>query len=357
MKEKSKRNVNLLFILLIFISIIFMSIGYSALNIELTISGEAEVSIVGDIRISNITTLLTEGDAYTSYNPTFSDASSNIGVTLPNENSKITMIIEVTNNTNEYYHLENIIESSNNANINYEILNKEIIYFHPNSVTPIEVIFSYETFDSLNQNLTLNLQYNYKKVTYKNLEYLVFSGFEYIETGLSNTGDYIFETEFNQVAYTADDGGWIISGRTTAAYTLGVFNGKSGVFNGYGGTTSAKRPYISLNTWYTLYFSRTKHTIGDYNYSVNGRVLIPAEYEAFIRIGGATEAYAGGYDPRHFNGYIKNVKITDATTGEVIRHYVPAEIVEGSNTGELGYWDIINDVFYGNAGTGAFLAP
>ncbi len=345
--------------LIIVVCIIFMSIGYSALNSELSISGEALVEPVTEIKITNITTLSAEDGAFTTYNPTFTKNTSNTSVTLPNENSNITLILEVTNSTSDYYHLDKIFEESNsNNNIKYEVLDKEIIYFHPNSVTEIKVIFSNETYDSLNSILNLNLIYFFEKITYKNLEYITFSGSQYIESGLSNTGDYIFETEFNQTAHTLLDGGWIISGRSTSAYTLGVFIGKSGVFNGYGGITSAKLPNIPVNSgWHTLYFSRFIHTIDNYNYSVNGKKIIPIEYERYIRIGGATEAYAGGDDFRHFIGHMKEFKITDADTGKILRYYVPAEIIEGPNVGEVGFWDVINNEFCANDGTGAFLAP
>ncbi len=351
-------NLNLLLVFLVFFSVIFMSIGYSALNRNLTISGEVIVGIPSDIRITNIEMKSVENEAYFTYSPIFTNTTSQTSVTLLNANSTITIVIEVTNNTSDYYHLDNIIEQNiHNANIGYEIANKEIIYFSPNSVTEIEITFFYETYDDINQNKNLNLNYEFKKIIYKNLDYVIYSGNEYIDTGLSNTGDYIFEMDFYQTELTAGDGGWLISGRTAAAYTLGVFNGKSGVFNGYGGLTSAKRPYITLNTWYSLYFSRFKHTIGEYNYSVNGGNIIPAEYETTIRIGGATEAYAGGYDPRNWIGYIKEVKITNAEDMEILKYYVPAEIIEGPNIGEVGYWDVINDVFCGNDGTGEFLAP
>ncbi len=344
--------------IIIFVSIIFMSIGYSALNSEISISGEALVHVPKSIDITNVYTKNSINGASEVYTTLFTEKTSNMGIMLPNDNSEITIVVEITNETSDYYQLDDVVETiNNNPDIKYEILDKELLYFHPGTVTEIEITFSYETYNLVNQILNLNLEYSFKKITYKNLDYIIFSGNEYIETNLSNTGDYIFETEFNHVAFSEGDGGWIISGRTIAAYTLGVFNGKSGVFNGYGGTTYAKSPYITLNTWYTLYFSRFKHTIGSYNYSVNGGKIIPIEYEEFIRIGGATAGYTGGVDLRHFRGYMKTFKITNAENGEVLRYYVPAEIVEGDNIGEIGYWDIINDVFCGNDGTGAFLAP
>ncbi len=346
--------------------IIFMSIGYSALNSELTISAEAIVEVMPDIKITNISVLSTENGGFNTYNPTYTDDTSITGVTLPNELSKITLIIEVTNNTSDYYYLDDVTEEiNNNINIKYEILNKDVIYFHPNSVTNIEITFSYETFNSINQTIDLNLKYIFKKITYKNLDYITFSGFQYINTGLFNTGDYIFETEFNQTAYNTNHtdssiGGWIISGRKIGTNSLGVFIGNYGVYNSYGAGTVARSPNIALNSgFHTLYFSRFIHTIDNNNYAVNGKILIPEEHKTEIRIGGGTGGYYSSSTPdtRHFIGHMKTMKITNAEDGEVLRYFVPAEIIEGSNIGEVGYWDIINDKFYSNAGTGEFLAP
>ncbi len=361
-----KKKLTFLFISVIFISVLFMSIGYSSLNSELTISSEAKVEVVPDIRITNIEVSTTENGAFTPYNPTFNDLSSNISVTLPNSNSTITLNIEVTNDTNNYYRLDNILEDvNNNSDIKYEILNKETTFFHPNSVTNIVITFSYETYNASNQNKNLELTYNLEKIPYKNLEYLVFSGFEYINTGLFNTGDYIFETEFNQTEYNRNHtdnsvGGWIISGRKIGTHSLGVFIGNYGVYNSYGAGTAARQPNIPLNSgFHTLYFSRFIHTIDNNNYVVNGKILIPEEHKTEIRIGGGTGGYYASSvpDTRHFIGHIKNVKITDASTGNVVRYYVPCEIISGVNIGEIGYWDLINNEFYGNGGTGEFLAP
>ncbi len=76
-----------------FVCILFMSIGYASLNTELTISGEAVVTAPTGIKITNISLLSSEGDAYVTYNPTYTDNISNISASLPNQNSKITFII------------------------------------------------------------------------------------------------------------------------------------------------------------------------------------------------------------------------------------------------------------------------
>ncbi len=338
--------------LVLFGCILFMSIGYSALNSELSISGEAVVLAEGDIQITNITVLSAETGAFLTYNPSFTNDSSNIGVTLPSQESKITLLIEVTNNTNNYYHLDQIIEIDNNNNINYEIKDKDIIYFPEQSITEIEITFSYKDLINSNIEITLNMDYVFEKTTYKKLEYLTFSGNEYIDTGILNTGDYIFETEYMQTAYTANDGGWIFNGRAHYSYSLGVFSGKSGIFNGYGAATYSSQPTSVFNVWYTLYYSRFEFFINDVSRTVVGKKLIPETYERTILIAGATVNYNATQDVRHFRGNIKCFKVTDAVTGNVLKHFVPAEITEGVNAGEIGYWDVVNDQFYTNSGTG-----
>ncbi len=358
--------MKLLITILIFISVLFMSVGYSSFNENLMISGDVIVQVPPDIKITDVRLFSSENGGYSTYNPNFTNYTSSIGITLPNSNSTVTLIVEVTNETSDYYHLNEILENiNNNSNIKYEIKDKEIIYFHPASVTEIEITFSYDVFSTTNQSIDLNLNYEFKKIKYKNLEYITYSGYEYINTGLFNTGDYIFETEFNQTAYNRNHtdgsiGGWIISGRTIGTHSLGVFVGNYGVYNSYGAGTIARQPNIALNSgWHTLYFSRFTHTIDNNNYVVNGKILIPEEYITEIRIGGGTGGYYSSSvpDTRHFIGHMKEVKITNADGGEILRYYVPAEIIEGPNIGEVGYWDIITNEFYANSGTGEFLAP
>ncbi len=342
-------------IVVVFLSIMFISIGYSALNTNLTISGELVVRSNYGIQITNIYIKESFNDATELFNSTFTTSNTNMGILLPYENSEITLIVEVTNFSSEIYHLDNVIElMNNNSDIGYEIKDKEVLYFAGNSVTEIEISFYHNNYNESNVNLNLNLNYEFVTINYQNLEYIVYSGTQYIDSGLLNTGDYIFETEFNMTGYVSD-GGWIVSGRTSSSHTLGVFLGRTGVFSIYGGPSVSRTPVISPNTgWHTFYFSRTESIIDNRNYYVSGQILIDPAYERTIRIGGATVAYTGGEDTRHFIGYMKNFKITDAVTGEVLRYFVPCKLNE---SGEIGYFDVINDVFYNNAGTGVFLEP
>ncbi len=337
----------------ILLSITLISIGYAALNTNLTISGEATIRTDASIRITNIYIKSSENNASVTYNPTFTDTNTNIGITLPNQNSTITLIIEVTNTTNNYYHLDKITQTINsNTNITYEIKDKDILYFKERSVVNMEITFYYNTPINENTDTTINLDYLFEDIIYEKLEYLTFSGNEFIDTGVLNTGDYIFETDFMQTALTASDGGWVFNGRSHYSYSLGVFSGKAAIFNGYGAATSTGYPKANLNSWYSIYYSRTLFYVNNISYTVYGKKLLPESQARTILIAGATINYNNTPDIRHFIGNIKNFKITDATNNEVLRYFVPAKITEGENTGKFGYWDVINDVFYENAGTG-----
>ncbi len=192
--------------------------------------------------------------------------------------------------------------------------------------------------------------------TYEAIEYIESYGGQYIETGLMNTGDYIFEDEFliTDLGVGNNTGSWIVGGRVNPSYSLGVFVNNSQVIAAYGSITKTLYPGIKEDVWYTMYFSRFQLTIGGRNYVVPGQLLIPEEYEAEIIIGGNLLAYDGvSVDNRNMRGQRKYFKITDANTGEVLRHYIPAELIE---TGEIGMWELIEGKFYGNDGTGEFTA-
>ncbi len=187
---------------------------------------------------------------------------------------------------------------------------------------------------------------------YEVIEYVESDGGQYINTGVTNTGDYIFEDEFLVTDLSKNTGSWLLGGRLSPHYSLGVHVGPTGVFNGYGGTTRQLSPALKNNVWYEMYFSRFELRIGSYSYSVMGQKLIPEAYETDIYLGGNEIAYDGvSRDHRNFVGMRKSFKITDATTGELIRDFIPVRL---NVSGEIGFWDLVEDKFYGNEGTGEF---
>ncbi len=343
------------FLIAIIFSIFFMSIGYSSLNTNLNVSGEAKVSQIGDIRITNVYTSSQDNDGYSEYNPTHTENQTSMFIKLPKQDSSVTVTIEVTNSTNDYYHLSDIIQLSNtNIGINYQFSDEKTLFFYPNSVTEIEVVFSHKWMVGTMNNTVLNLEYVFSKINYKPLDYITSTGTQFIDTGVNNTGDYIFETEFMIKSFTLNDGGWIFCGRIDYNYTLGVFAGNHGTFNSYGGVTTNLKPILSLDTWYPLYFSRSKLTIGDYSYTVSSKTLISNDYLSPIYLGGATVQYSGEVDNRHFNGHIKYFKIYSAYNNSLLKYFIPVKLLD---TDEVGYIELVSNKFYSNNGTGNFLEP
>ena len=61
-------------------------------------------------------------------------------------------------------------------------------------------------------------------------------------------------------------------------------------------------------------------------------------------------SYLDGIDTRRFIGDIYSFKVYDNDV--LIRDFIPVKTLEN----QIGLWDLVEDKFYGNAGTGAFVA-
>ena len=110
--------------LLIFITILGLSIGYSALNTDLSISGDAVVRVDDDIRIIDVKLVNQINGAYEIYNSNYSKYTSTMSVDLPNINSSITYEVTIMNDSPYKYELVNVDrESSTNSNIVYTVTN------------------------------------------------------------------------------------------------------------------------------------------------------------------------------------------------------------------------------------------
>ncbi len=331
-----------------------MSVGYAALNSTLNISGEALVKFEGEIKITNVQVFsLTEG-AYETYSSEFSKVNTKFYVTLLKQEATAIFDIEITNTTSDYYLITDFIQiTSSNIGIGYEFLNDDIFYFEPNSVTNIQIKFYCKWMPGTMTSTVVDIDYVFEKSTFEVLDYIESTGTQYIDTLILNTKDLIFEASFLISEYTLGDGGWIFSGRTNYYHTLGVFVGRDGIFNGYGSATTSSYPNVALNAWNSLYFSRTKFLINDVNYTVNGGTLVSKDYERTILIGGATTNWDGAADQRHLIGKIKYFKITDATNNTLLRNYIPVRLLD---TSEIGLYDLIENKFYANAGTGVYIS-
>ncbi len=192
-------------------------------------------------------------------------------------------------------------------------------------------------------------------LTYEKLDYIYSDGEQYFDTGLMNTGNYIIEEEV--YLETANDQymSWLFGGRTDFAYGYGVLvqklsNGVMEVFALHGGSSVPIRISNSIfDKWITVSFSKDNIVIDGNNYTTSGGIIVPSDYEQEIRLGGMSQTM--GTDNRNFVGMKKGTVITDATTGVVVRNFIPVKINE---TGEIGFWDLEHGQFYSNDGEGEF---
>ncbi len=158
MKEIYNKKFKFIFMIMLFISVSLMSIGYSALNTNLTISGNAEVRVGGTIFISDIK-LIDISNATETYNATFTDSTTNVSVNVPSSNSTFTYEVTISNTTDQYYYLSKINELVNNSEGMYFLMDLYLYDdFAPNSNTKFKIVYN-GTNTPANSELKLNLEY------------------------------------------------------------------------------------------------------------------------------------------------------------------------------------------------------
>ncbi len=119
-KFRNKKS-NYLILSFMWVGFIFMTICFSVFNEELNISGEAYIRVKADIRVTNVSLQENLNGGGIEYNPKYSKDSVTLYSYLPNENSKITYAIDITNKTSNDYGILNI--TGMNDNLNYTITN------------------------------------------------------------------------------------------------------------------------------------------------------------------------------------------------------------------------------------------
>ena len=144
------------------VSILGMSIGYSALNTNLTLSGEAYVRVDTDIRITALNTLEATNGAYENYNSKYTKETILMAVTLPNLDSTIIYEATIANKSDKKYKLvDTILESTINPNIKFELIGIKVgDFIEAHSEIKFTIRQSYNS-ASLPENKTNNLLIRY----------------------------------------------------------------------------------------------------------------------------------------------------------------------------------------------------
>ena len=112
-----RKGIIPVFVVILTILTILISMGYSALNQNLSVSGEAFLRSKGNVRISRIEMSNAENDGYETYNPEYSKKGTKTYSTLSNKNSTITYTVQITNTTGAKYTVYSMEISNTNSNV------------------------------------------------------------------------------------------------------------------------------------------------------------------------------------------------------------------------------------------------
>ena len=132
---------------------VLISVGYSALNQNLSVSGEAFLRAKDNIRISRIELSDAANDGYETYNPEYSKRTTKMYTTLPKDDSSVTYTVKVTNSTGIRYKVGSIDVTSTNSNVSCTP-SIEVNTILEDGITEFTVTANYE--NGMSQDTNLN---------------------------------------------------------------------------------------------------------------------------------------------------------------------------------------------------------
>ena len=141
------------FAVILTILTILISVGYSALNQNLSVSGEAFLRAKDNIRISRIELSDAANDGYETYNPEYSKRTTKMYTTLPKDDSSVTYTVKVTNSTGIRYKVGSIDVTSTNSNVSCTP-SIEVNTILEDGITEFTVTANYE--NGMSQDTNLN---------------------------------------------------------------------------------------------------------------------------------------------------------------------------------------------------------
>ena len=181
---------------------------------------------------------------------------------------------------------------------------------------------------------------------YQELEYLEGTGTQYIDTEWTPKSNGYFQIEFEFTGFFGSDKDWILGRYTDTSFLLGTKNGSSANLSiwdrtsGYqniAGTATANYRYL------ISYDYATGLAIAN-NYTYSLTKIKTDSYPLYL-FRAAPEA--------NYNSKSRVYSLVFKENGVIVKHFIP---VKKKANSELGMYDIINNKFYTNKGTGTFIA-
>ena len=143
--EKINKNNKILYVLFIMLTLL-LTVGYTALNEELNITGEATFRKEEEIRITNVELNETTNEGLENYESKYSKNTISVGVDLKKLTSTVKYKVTVSNTGSVAMWIESITEDiKNNNNMEYQIEGiKEKELINPGSVIEFYVTIRYK---------------------------------------------------------------------------------------------------------------------------------------------------------------------------------------------------------------------
>lgn len=173
------------------------------------------------------------------------------------------------------------------------------------------------------------------------LEYIQSSGTQFIDTGFKPNQDTGFEADFEVIAYDA-----------SALCVFGSRNSADVRYELFARNDDKYQVYYNTSFYYQLPTIINRHSLTMQKNVINlDGISYNASYSTFqinYSFGLFTINNAGTWDSRIPFMRLYSAKLYD--NGTLVRNFIPCQ----TTSGEIGLWDDVNSVFYGNAGTGTF---
>lgn len=176
---------------------------------------------------------------------------------------------------------------------------------------------------------------------YTQYEYIESSGAQYIDTGFIPNQDSRVELDFQLISETAEQTPFLAR-QGAQSRSFGIFHPTSGWNADYGATRTLITNDIAITERIYVDFNKNSISLNDVTKTVSPQTFTsPVSLCLFVRNTNRTLA-------NYCVGKIYTCKVHD--NGTLIRDYIPCS----DPSGEVGLYDQVNGVFYGNAGTGTF---
>ena len=185
----------------------------------------------------------------------------------------------------------------------------------------------------------------------KKLEYIQSSGTQWTDTGFKPTGATKVVIDFQMVSQGSSQQG-----------VFGSRPGTSGRFTVFTGQNGASDLQVDYNTEQTLASVGSSITGLNVNsrttLEVSNSLVINGTTVKTVSVASFTSTYNlflfanNNAGTAQLPGILKLYSCQIYNNGTLIRDYIPCQTASG----EIGLWDDVNSLFYGNAGTGMFTA-